>query len=106
MSKKVKVNTSLLGMIQQIPTYAKFLRDLYTKKRTTNVPKKLFLVVNISSILSHFVLVKYKNSRSPTDSYNIGSTGLIGLAGFRSKCQLANLFSVSIVRVGRVILIG
>jgi hypothetical protein len=41
--KQVQINISFLDAIQQIPSYAKFLKDLITVKRKTNVPKKAFL---------------------------------------------------------------
>jgi len=72
--KQVKVNIPLLDMIQQIPAYAKFLKDLCTKKRKTNVPKKAFLTANISSILSNSSPIKYKDPGCPTISCAIGDT--------------------------------
>ena len=51
MFNQVKLNVPLLDAIQQVPTYAKFLKDMCTKKRKTNVPKKVFLATNISEIL-------------------------------------------------------
>ena len=62
----VKLNVSLLDAIQQVPAYAKFLKDMCTKKRKTNVPKKVFLVTNISEILSGPIPVKYKDHGCPT----------------------------------------
>ena len=50
---KVKINVPLLDAIQQVPNYAKFLKDMCTKKRKTNVPKKVFLATNISELLSN-----------------------------------------------------
>ena len=41
--KHVQINIPFLDAIQQVPSYAKFLKDLVTVKRTTNVPKKVFL---------------------------------------------------------------
>ncbi|RVW86068.1 Retrovirus-related Pol polyprotein from transposon 17.6 [Vitis vinifera] len=41
--RQVKVNIPLLDMIKQVPTYAKFLKDLCTIKRGLNVNKKAFL---------------------------------------------------------------
>ena len=41
--RQVKVNIPLLDMIKQVPTYAKFLKDLCTVKRGLNVDKKAFL---------------------------------------------------------------
>ena len=74
MFKQVKVNIPLLDMIQQVPTYAKFLKALCTKKKTTNVLKKAFLVASISTYLSSHMPVKYKDSGSPTISCFIEET--------------------------------
>ena len=41
--RQVKVNIPLLNMIKQVPTYAKFLKDLCTLKRGLNVDKTTFL---------------------------------------------------------------
>ena len=41
--QQVKVNIPFLDMIKQVPTYAKFLKDLCTVKRGFNVNKKAFL---------------------------------------------------------------
>ena len=49
---QVKINVPLLDVIQQVPSFAKFLKDMCTKKRKTNVPKKVFLATNISQLLS------------------------------------------------------
>ncbi|RVW22850.1 hypothetical protein CK203_103788 [Vitis vinifera] len=49
--RQVKVNIPLLDMIKQVPTYAKFLKDLCTIKRGLNVSKKAFLTEQVSSII-------------------------------------------------------
>ena len=49
--KQVKVNIPLLDMIKQVPTYAKFLKDLCTVKRGLNVNKKAFLTEQVSAII-------------------------------------------------------
>ena len=72
--RQVKINIPLLDTIQQVPTYAKYLKDLCTRKRTTNVPKKAFLVANISYILTDQLPMKYKDHGSPTISCTIGNT--------------------------------
>ena len=43
-----------------------------TKKRKTNVPKKVFLFTNISELLSGLIPVKYKDPGYPTITYTIG----------------------------------
>ena len=40
---QVKINVPLLDAIQQVPSYAKNFKDKCTKKRKTNVLKKVFL---------------------------------------------------------------
>ena len=40
--RQVKVNIPLLDMIKQVPTYAKFLKDLCTVKKGLNVNKRPF----------------------------------------------------------------
>ncbi|XP_063941295.1 uncharacterized protein LOC135149498 [Daucus carota subsp. sativus] len=72
--KQVKVNIPLLDAIQQIPSYAKCLKELCTHKRTNHVPKKAFLTSHISSILSNQIPVKYKDPGCPTISCVIGET--------------------------------
>jgi len=48
MFNQVKINVALFNAIQQVPSYAKFLKDMCTKKRKSNVLKKVFLTTNIS----------------------------------------------------------
>ena len=64
--KQVKFNIPFLDAIKQVSFYVKFLKDLCTKKRVTNVPKKVFLAANINEILWNFMPVKYKDHGCPT----------------------------------------
>ena len=59
-------------MIKQVPTYAKFLKDLFIVKRGLNVDKKAFLTKQVSAIIQCKTLVKYKDPGCPTISVNIG----------------------------------
>ena len=61
-------------MIKQVPTYAKFLKDLCTVKRELNVDKKAFLIEQVSAIIQCNTPVKYKDPGCPTISINIGGT--------------------------------
>ena len=70
--RQVKVNIPLLDMIKQVPTYAKFLKDLCTVKKGSGIDKKAFLNEQVSSIIQCKTLVKYKDLGSPTISVNIG----------------------------------
>ena len=72
--RQVKVNIPLLDMIKQVPTYAKFLKDLCTVKKGLNVTKKSFLTEQVSAIIQCKSPVKYKDPRCPTISVNIGGT--------------------------------
>ncbi|WKA13013.1 hypothetical protein VitviT2T_030350 [Vitis vinifera] len=70
--RQVKVNIPLLVMIKQIPTYAKFLKDLCTIKRGLNVNKKAFLTEQVSAIIQCKSPLKYKDLGCPTISVMIG----------------------------------
>ena len=72
--RQVKVNIPLLDMIKQVPTYAKFVKDLCTVKRGLGIEKKAFLTEQVSAIIQSKTLVKYKDPGSPTISVNIGGT--------------------------------
>ena len=66
--RQVKFNIPLLDMIKQVPTYAKFLKDLCTVKRGLNVDRKAFLTEQVSAIIQCKTLVKYKDPGCPTIS--------------------------------------
>ena len=70
--RQVKVNIPLLDMIKQVPTYAKFLKDLCMVKKGLNVNKKAFLTEQVSAIIACKNPVKYKDPGCPTISVNIG----------------------------------
>ena len=74
MLRQVKVNIPHLDMIKQVPTYAKFLKDLCTVKKGLGIDKKAFLTEQVRSIIQCKTLVKYKDPGSPTISVNIGGT--------------------------------
>jgi hypothetical protein len=66
--KQVQINIPFLDAIQQVPSYAKFLKDLVTIKRKTNVPKKAYLIKQVSSIFQCKLPIKYKDPGCPTIS--------------------------------------
>jgi hypothetical protein len=70
--KQVQINISFFDAIQQVPSYAKFLKDLVTIKTKTNVPKKAYLTKQVSSILQYKLPIKYKDLGCPTISCMIG----------------------------------
>jgi hypothetical protein len=71
--RQVKVNIPFLDAIQQIPSYAKYLKDLCTVKRKHHVQKKSFLTEQVSAILQCNTPVKYKDPGCPTISCIIGN---------------------------------
>ncbi|RVW23429.1 Retrovirus-related Pol polyprotein from transposon 17.6 [Vitis vinifera] len=75
--RQVKVNIPLLDMIKQVPTYAKFLKDLCTIKRGLTVNKKAFLTEQVSAILQCKSPLKYKDPGSPTISVMIGGKDVL-----------------------------
>jgi len=58
MFNQVKINVPFVDAIQPVPSYIKFLKDICTKKRKTNVLEKVFLGTNISKLLSGLIPVK------------------------------------------------
>src|SRR5438270_5676823 len=70
--KNVQINIPLLDAIKQVLAYAKFIKDLVTAKRKTNVPKKAFLTEQVSSVILNKYPIKYKDPGSPTIKCKIG----------------------------------
>jgi hypothetical protein len=70
--KQVRINIPLLDAIKQVPSYAKFLKDLCTVKRKLNVKKKAFLAEQVSDILQNNNALKYKDPGCPIISCFIG----------------------------------
>ncbi|RVW81295.1 hypothetical protein CK203_038083 [Vitis vinifera] len=93
--RQVKVNIPLLDMIKQVPTYAKFLKDLCTIKRGLTVNKKAFLTEQVSAILQ----CKSFEVQRPWKSYHFSHDWRKGsgesLARFGSKCEFASILSTS-----------
>ena len=70
--RQVKVNIPLLDLINQVPAYAKFLKDLCTIKRGLGIEKKAFLTEHVSALIQSKYPIKYKDPGSPTIPVNIG----------------------------------
>ena len=68
----MKVNIPLLDLINQVPAYAKFLKDLCTIKKGLGIEKKAFLTEHVSAIIQSKYPLKYKDPGSPTIPVNIG----------------------------------
>ena len=71
--KQVKLNIPLLDAIKQIPSYAKFLKDLCTVKRKLGVNKEAFMTEHSTSLIRNNLPPKYKDPGSllmrPNDIY-------------------------------------
>ena len=72
--KQVKVNIPLLDATKQIPSYAKFSKDLCTVKRKLNVHKKTFLIEQVNVIIQNNRPPKFKDLGCPTISCVIGNS--------------------------------
>ena len=76
MFKQVKVNIPLLDAIKQIPSYAKFFKDLCTVKRKLGVNKDAFMTEQSTSLIRNNLPPKYKDPVSPTISIVVGNSKL------------------------------
>ena len=74
--KKVKLNIPLLDSIKQIPSYAKFLKDLCTIKIKIGVNMDAFMTEQSTSLIWNNFPPKYKNPGSPTISIVVGNSKL------------------------------
>ncbi|XP_070679214.1 uncharacterized protein [Malus domestica] len=70
---KVQINLPLLDAIKQIPSYAKFLNELYSKKKKFLEYENVILTEQCSAILLHKLPSKKKDPGSFTVSFTIGS---------------------------------
>ena len=72
--RQVKVNIPLLDLINQVPAYAKFLKDLCKIKRGLGIEKKAFLTEHVSALIQSKYPAKYKDPGSPKIPVNIGGS--------------------------------
>ncbi|CAN6579222.1 unnamed protein product [Malus baccata var. baccata] len=70
---KVQINLPLLYAIKQIPSYAKFMKELCSKKKKFLEYEKVILTEQCSAVLLHKLPPKKKDPGSFTISCNIGS---------------------------------
>ena len=81
--KQVKVNIPLLDSIKQIPSYAKFVKDLCTMKKKLGVHNDAFMIEQSTSLIRNNLPRKYKDLGSPTISIVVGNSKL--------ECALVDL---------------
>ena len=65
----VTITIPLLHFIKHIPSYAKFLKGIYTPHRST---KRIQLIENISSIMMNSLPIKKRDHRAPMITSEIG----------------------------------
>ena len=72
----MKLNIPLLDAIKQIPSYAKFLKDLCTVKRKLSVNKEAFMTEQSTSLIQNNLPPKHKDPGSPTIFIVVGNSKL------------------------------
>ncbi|XP_071712795.1 uncharacterized protein [Rutidosis leptorrhynchoides] len=72
---EVKINLPLLDAIRQVPSYAKFLKDLCTQKRKqrATLPKKVELTEHLSAVVSGTLLPEFKDLGTPLIAVTVGN---------------------------------
>lgn len=65
---QIKINIPLIKAIEQVPAYTKCLKELCTRKRQNQLPKKIFLASTVSDAITSVRPVKYKDLGCPTIS--------------------------------------
>ncbi|XP_071687862.1 uncharacterized protein [Rutidosis leptorrhynchoides] len=76
--KQVKIKFPLLDAIKQVPSYAKFLKDLCTQKRKQRptLPKKVELTEHLSAVVSGMLPPKFKDPGTPLIAVTIGNVNV------------------------------
>ncbi|KAA3452530.1 Transposon Ty3-I Gag-Pol polyprotein [Gossypium australe] len=92
--KTLNVNLPLIELIEKVPKYAEFLKEIMPKHRKINVGEQVSISISYSVIISRQVTQKLKDPGSFTISIEIGSTHFN-----RALCELGtsiNLIPLSI----------
>ena len=73
-----KINITLVKLIKEVPSYAKFLKDLCVQKRKlqAHLPKKIDLTEHASSIISNKLPPKLKDPGAPLISVTLGNINI------------------------------
>ena len=66
MFEKIKIEIPLLEAIQHMPRYSKFLKEVCTQKRFTNLPRNAYVTQVVDSLHMVDGVVKYKDPGTPT----------------------------------------
>lgn len=63
MFKKITIEIPLLDVIQYMPKQAKFLKEVYTQKRFSSLPRNTYFPQVVDSLHMVHGVVKYMNTR-------------------------------------------
>ncbi|XP_071734296.1 uncharacterized protein [Rutidosis leptorrhynchoides] len=76
--KQVKINLPLFDAIRQVPSYAKFLKDLCTQKRKqrATLPKKVELTEHLSAVVSGTLPLKFNYPGTPLIAVTVGNANV------------------------------
>ena len=69
--KNIQINILFLDAINQIPSYAKFLKDLTTVKRKTYVPREAAIITQAFCLIQQNIAPKYKDPGCSTISVRV-----------------------------------
>ena len=72
--KKLHINISFADALEQMPNYAKFMKDILSKKRRPSNFKTVNLIEECSAILQRKLPQKLKDPDSFTIPYTIGNS--------------------------------
>ena len=73
MLSKFEINLPLLDIISNVPSYAKFFKDLCSRKRKFNMPEKIFATEVANSIFQQNLPPKLKDPGSFKINITIGN---------------------------------
>ena len=96
MFKKIEVNIPFLEALTQIPHYAKFMKDILSKKRKIAEEGVVNLIATCSAVIQRFLPLKMQDPWSFTIPCIIGNSKM-GKALCDSKANI-NLMPLSIVK--------
>ena len=96
MFKKIEINIPLSEALTQMPHYAKFMKDILSKKRKFAKYGVVSLTANCSTVIQKSLPKKMQDPGSFTIPYKIGNSNM-GKALYDSGANI-NLMSLSVVK--------
>ena len=96
MFKKIEVNIPFSEALTQMPHYAKFMKDILSRKRKIAEEGVVNLTATCSAVIQRSLLVKMKDPSSFTIPYTLGNFEM-GKALYDSRVSI-NLMPLSVVK--------